>query len=96
MDHDIKGKHILMNSLEETSKIQEPNIIEEIDENSLNWERYGTKYYPDPKPLAPKVMTEVRRKTYCEHGFMETPKFWDDLLSIGNQVCRVQPDKRNK
>lgn len=27
---------------------------------------------------------------------METPKFWDDLLSIGNEVCRVNPDRRNK
>ena len=26
---------------------------------------------------------------------METPKFWEDLLNIGSQVCKVTPEARS-
>ena len=56
MDPDNKGNNLLIHTLEDSYRIQNENKIEEINEESLNWERYGTKYYPELKPIAPKVI----------------------------------------
>ena len=92
MDPDMKGR-IPGSAFEHTSH---KGMIEEIREEELMWERYGTKLYPDIIPLHPKPIPKVKRKSYCEHGFMETPMFWDDLLEIGNQVVKVPNDERGR
>lgn len=46
---------------------------------------YGTKKYPDPAPDYPTPVTKVKIKSYNDDniGFMETPKFWMDLVLVG-------------
>lgn len=91
MDPDTRSK-VHMNAFDEP----EQKRIEVIREEELMWEWYGTKRYPDSIPLHPKTIPKVKRKCYCDHGFKETPKFWEDMLEIGTQVCKVVNDERGR
>lgn len=31
-------------------------------------------------------MTKFRKKKYVDNGFLETPSFWSDLISIGEDI----------
>ncbi len=86
MDPDFANKRRLSQEIAEIvdhNEEEEPMKKAELDLIAL----YGTNRYPHPEnpPLAAKVIM----KRYCEHGFMETPQFWDDLIEIGNQIGRV-------
>ena len=57
---------------------------------------YGTEAYPDPAPEFPPAIEKVKLKSYNEDdiGFMETPKFWNDLTEIGLKISEYSPDER--
>lgn len=40
-------------------------------------------------------MGKVARKRYCDHGFMETPQFWDDLIEVGNKIGKTPVGERD-
>lgn len=92
MDHELTNKHLFP----EDQSRPHSQPTREAEEDQLVWEGYGTRSYPSPTPLNPKAIRQVKRKAYCEHGFMETPKFWDDLLEIGSKVCKAPVDSRNR
>ena len=48
---------------------------------------YGTK--SDPRPKNPPMVNKVSLKKYCDHGFMETPQFWDDLIEVGGKIAQT-------
>jgi hypothetical protein len=96
MDHDLKARNCFSQPEEGNVEVKQESLNDEPEEDQLLWDRYGTKAYPDPAPEHPKPISKVRRKCYCEHGFMETPTFWDDMLNIGSQVCKVPLDRRNR
>jgi hypothetical protein len=59
-------------------------------EESMNYIlKYGTRHYPNPMPANPPIIHKVTKKKYCEHGFMETPQFWEDLIEIGNKISKI-------
>jgi hypothetical protein len=52
---------------------------------------YGGKLYPDPAPDYPVPISKVKIKPYGDEtnvGFMETPKFWMDMVLIGEQLAK--------
>lgn len=57
---------------------------------------YGTKNYPDPLPDYPTPVHKVKIKSYNDNsiGFMETPKFWMDMVLIGERLGLVPPTER--
>jgi hypothetical protein len=50
---------------------------------------YGTRNYPNPLPLNPPTTKRIVKKRFCEHGFMETPQLWEDLVEIGNKISKI-------
>lgn len=87
MDSDFANKQRLSQEIAELevdpNEAVDPRKQAELDLIAL----YGTSRYPHPKN--PPIASKVLRKRYCEHGFMETPQFWDDLIEIGNRVGRI-------
>ena len=88
MDHELKAKTFFEKHEHNQNSL---NNQPEEKENSI-WKDYGTRKYPFPSPLNPTPIEKINKKPYCNDGFMETPKLWDDLLNIGNEVCRVPLD----
>jgi hypothetical protein len=35
------------------------------------------------------MVNKVSLKKYCDHGFMETPQFWDDLIEVGGKIAQT-------
>lgn len=93
MDPEFQGKRKISDEVEEFE--QERQEEHRISESSYIV-RYGTKNYPNPLPAHPPTIKHVSRKKYCDHGFMETPQFWDDLVEVGNRVAKVPLPERNQ
>lgn len=57
--------------------------------------QYGTKKYPEPAPDYPIPIGKVKIKPYGDAlnvGFMETPKFWMDMILIGERLAVFPQD----
>lgn len=68
--------------------------MKDIDDPGLT---YGTKKYPTPPPDYPLPVEKVRIRAYNNNavgGFMETPQFWMDLVSIGERLATHPPGTR--
>lgn len=91
MDSDFNNKHRLTQEIAELEA--DPNEVDPRKKAEVGLiALYGTSRYPHPQN--PPIASKVLRKQYCEHGFMETPQFWDDLIEIGSRIGHIHLGQR--
>lgn len=84
-----------IDELEQQEKIEEC-INEQRKSDLQNYIlKYATRHYPHPPPSSPPTVSRIAHKRYCDHGFMETPQFWEDLIEVGSKIARTPVGDRN-